>query len=44
MLFVGGHCSIGPGQVVGLKLEETIRSYLDISKENDNAKHVKKAK
>lgn len=30
MLFTGGPCTIGPGQVIGLKLEETIRNYLDM--------------
>lgn len=43
MLFTGGPCTIGPGQVVGLELAETIRSYLDITKENDNCKYIKKA-
>jgi protein transport protein SEC23 len=30
--------------VVGLKLEETIRSYLDFQKETENTKYVAKAK
>jgi protein transport protein SEC23 len=34
---------MGPGTVVGLKLEETIRSFLDFQKENDNTKNFKKA-
>ena len=32
--FVGSACSVGPGQVVGLKLEETIRSHNDLLKGN----------
>ncbi|CAD8135653.1 unnamed protein product [Paramecium pentaurelia] len=44
LFFVGGPCTIGPGQVVGLKLEETIRSYLDIQKENPNTQYLQKAK
>lgn len=31
MLFIGGPCTIGQGQVVGIQLAETIRSYLDIT-------------
>ena len=34
---------MGPGQVVGLKLEETIRNFVDLQKENENCKHYKKA-
>lgn len=30
LLFMGGPCTIGPGQIVGLKYEDTIRSYYDI--------------
>lgn len=41
LLFSGGPCTIGPGQVVGLELKEPIRSHHDIVK--DNAKHVKAA-
>jgi protein transport protein SEC23 len=40
MLFTGGPCTIGPGMVVALHLAETIRSYLDISKENENCKNI----
>jgi protein transport protein SEC23 len=41
MLFVGGPCSIGPGQVVDDELKHPIRSHHDIHK--DNAKYMKKA-
>lgn len=41
MLFVGGPCSQGPGQVVTDDLRQPIRSHHDIQK--DNAKHMKKA-
>lgn len=40
---MGGPCTIGPGVVVGQKLEEIIRSYLDLQKDNDNCKYFKKA-
>merc|ERR1719208_277941 len=41
MMFVGGACSQGPGQVVNDELKEPIRSHHDIDK--DNAKYMKKA-
>lgn len=41
MLFIGGPCSQGPGQVVNDDLREPIRSHHDIHK--DNAKYMKKA-
>lgn len=41
LLFVGGPCSIGPGQVVDDELKHPIRSHHDIHK--DNAKYMKKA-
>ncbi|PSN43877.1 Protein transport protein Sec23A [Blattella germanica] len=41
MLFVGGPCSQGPGQVVNDDLRQPIRSHHDIHK--DNAKYMKKA-
>lgn len=34
---------MGPGQVVGLKLEETIRNFVDLQKDNENCKYFKKA-
>lgn len=40
MLFVGGPCSQGPGQVVDDELKHPIRSHHDIQK--DNAKYMKK--
>jgi len=43
LTFVSGPCTIGPGQVVGVKLEEMIRSWIDIQKDNEYAKYVKKA-
>ncbi|EGR32706.1 protein transport protein, putative [Ichthyophthirius multifiliis] len=42
MFFTGGPCTIGPGQIIGLKLEENLRSYYDLNKETEMAKHVKK--
>jgi protein transport protein SEC23 len=44
LFFVGGPGTIGPGQVVGIDYKETIRSYLDIQKENENTKYYAKAK
>ncbi|XP_055373756.1 protein transport protein Sec23A [Condylostylus longicornis] len=41
MMFVGGPCSQGPGQVVDDELKHPIRSHHDIHK--DNAKYMKKA-
>ncbi|XP_044013279.1 protein transport protein Sec23A isoform X2 [Aphidius gifuensis] len=41
MMFLGGPCSQGPGQVVTDELRLPIRSHHDIQK--DNAKHMKKA-
>jgi protein transport protein SEC23 len=43
MLLTGGVCNIGPGMVCGTKLAETIRSHLDLQKENSNAQYTKKA-
>ncbi|KAF8820950.1 Sec23/Sec24 trunk domain-containing protein [Cardiosporidium cionae] len=43
MLFVGGACTVGPGQVVDVPLAESIRQHLDLQKENHNARFVKKA-
>lgn len=34
---------MGPGQVVGIKLEETIRNFVDLQKDNENCKYFKKA-
>ncbi|EFA06320.2 protein transport protein Sec23A isoform X1 [Tribolium castaneum] len=41
MMFLGGPCSQGPGQVVNDDLKQPIRSHHDIQK--DNAKYMKKA-
>lgn len=41
MLFVGGPCSQGPGQVLNDDLKQPIRSHHDIHK--DNARYMKKA-
>ena len=41
MLFMGGPCTQGPGMVVDDNLENTIRSWYDIEK--DNNKFMKKA-
>jgi protein transport protein SEC23 len=43
MLLVGGACNVGPGMVVGEELAETIRSHLDLQKDNSNARYTKKA-
>jgi protein transport protein SEC23 len=43
MLMTGGPCNVGPGMVVGEEMSEHMRSHLDLQKENQNAKHVKKA-
>eukprot|EP00922_Rhytidocystis_sp_ex-Travisia-forbesii_P042070 GHVS01062827.1.p1 GENE.GHVS01062827.1~~GHVS01062827.1.p1 ORF type:complete len:780 (-),score=92.27 GHVS01062827.1:131-2398(-) len=42
-LFVGGVCTVGPGQVVSTPLAESIRHHLDLQKDNSNARFVKKA-
>ena len=43
MLFVGGPCTVGPGQVVARELAEPMRSHHDLERENASTKHVKKA-
>jgi len=43
VVVVGGACNMGPGAVVGEELKETIRSHLDLQRDNDNAKYTKKA-
>jgi len=43
LLLTGGPCNVGPGMVVGEELQETIRSHLDLQKENPNASHTKAA-
>ncbi|GIX63798.1 protein transport protein SEC23, putative [Babesia caballi] len=43
MLFTGGACTYGPGQVVGSSLSESIRHHLDLQKGNSNAKYVQAA-
>jgi protein transport protein SEC23 len=40
-LLQGGPCTEGPGTIVGPKLDEELRSHIDIEK--DNAPHLKKA-
>jgi protein transport protein SEC23 len=42
-LFLGNASSVGPGQVVGLKLTETIRNYVDFEKGNSNINYFKPA-
>jgi protein transport protein SEC23 len=42
-LFLGGPPTIGPGQIVGKQLVETIRNYLDFEKSNPNTKYYKSA-
>jgi protein transport protein SEC23 len=43
LFFLGNACSIGPGQIVGLKLSETIRNYVDFEKKNTNTNYFKTA-
>jgi protein transport protein SEC23 len=40
---VGGPVTYGPGKIVEETLQEKIRSHLDIQKERDNTKNLKKA-
>ena len=40
---VGGPVTYGPGMIVSESLQEKIRSHLDIQKERDNTKYLKKA-
>jgi len=40
---VGGAATFGPGMIVSEDLHEKIRSHLDIQKERDNTKYLKKA-
>ena len=40
---VGGAATYGPGMIVSETLQEKIRSHLDIQKERDNTKYLKKA-
>lgn len=43
MLMVGGPCTVGPGTIVAEELSETIRSHLDLQRDNQNARFTKKA-
>lgn len=43
MSLVGGPVTYGPGMIVSETLQEKIRSHLDIQKEKENTKHLKKA-
>jgi protein transport protein SEC23 len=40
---IGGPVTYGPGMIVSETLQEKIRSHLDIQKEKENTKHLKKA-
>lgn len=40
---IGGAVTYGPGMIIGESLKEKIRSHLDIQKERDNTKYLKKA-
>lgn len=42
-MFVGGAVTVGPGQIVGEKKAETLRSHLDIQKGNPNTKYISKS-
>jgi len=39
---IGGPVTYGPGMIVSESLNEKIRSHLDIQKERDNTKYLKK--
>lgn len=39
---IGGAVTYGPGMIVSETLQEKIRSHLDIQKERDNTKYLKK--
>ena len=43
LTFISGPCTYGPGQVVSIKLAETIRNWIDIQKDNEMNKYNKKA-
>jgi len=43
MLFMGGPCTNGPGQVTSIKLSDTMRSFIDIQKANSNSTFIQKA-
>ncbi|KAH0481818.1 MAG: hypothetical protein KVP17_002021 [Porospora cf. gigantea B] len=43
MLFTGGVCTVGPGQVADLALSENIRQHVDLQKETKNAKYARSA-
>ena len=43
VLMVSGPCNAGPGTIVSRDKSESIRSHLDIQKEQPNAKYVKNA-
>jgi protein transport protein SEC23 len=43
VMFVGGAITSGPGQIVGEKRVETLRSHVDIIKGNPNTKYMTKA-
>jgi protein transport protein SEC23 len=42
-MFVGGAITVGPGQIVGEKKVETLRSHLDIVKGSGGTKYMAKA-
>ena len=43
MTLIGGAVTYGPGMIVSESLKEKIRSHLDIQKERDNTKNLKKS-
>lgn len=43
LLFSGGVCTSGPGQIVGIDVSESIRQHLDLQRDTANAKYVKKS-
>jgi|JI61114C2RNA_FD_contig_31_1735853_length_1178_multi_6_in_0_out_0_2 protein transport protein SEC23 len=43
-LLISGPCTIGPGQIVGLPLGETMRTFIDINENNNNNRHQKAAR
>ena len=43
ILTLGGPCTVGPGQIVDLPIKKTIRVYMDIFDNTENAEFVSSA-
>ena len=41
---MSGPCTIGPGQIVGIPLGETMRTFIDINENNNNNRYQKNAR